>query len=198
MACCVWRQVPNCRRIKRAIFWHETAGRIKECITPVKGNGTQHFRAQKAAAKQQKWGSSIYFMLPLEHAGMPILAWSQFKPGMPSGMLLSAWDHSLASLPKFPLPKFQQPLQLDTKSSKSSEPRFSVSRYRSANRTHLRKPFKIKETKTSPWASWCVAWCCTTVSMAFHLHLLLALDLQLASNLFLENRWFLAYFHDQI
>lgn len=198
MACCVWRQVPNCRRIKRAIFWHETAGRIKQCITPVKGNGTQQFRAQKAAAKQQKWVSSIYFMLPLEHAGMPDSSLISIQARNALRNVAQRLGSLTCISAQISLAHFQQHLQLDTKSSKSSEPRFSVSRYRSANRTHLRKPIKIKETKTSPWASWCVAWCCTTVSMAFHLHLLLALDLQLASNLFLENRWFLAYFHDQI
>ena len=48
---------------------------------------------------------------------------------------------------KISLAHFQQPLQLDTKSSKSSEPRYSVSRYRSANRTHLRKPIELKTRK---------------------------------------------------
>lgn len=147
MACCVWRQVPNCRRIKRAIFWHETAGRIKQCITPVKGNGTQQFRAQKAAAKQQKWVSSIYFMLPLEHAGMPDSSLISIQARNALRNVAQRLGSLTCISAQISLAHFQQHLQLDTKSSKSSEPRFSVSRYRSANRTHLRKPIKSKKRK---------------------------------------------------
>ncbi len=72
------------------LAWYGRENQEMHTVTTVKGNGTQQFRAQKAAAKQKKWRSSrILHLFNVTGAyGMP-----EFKPGIPSGMLLSASNH---------------------------------------------------------------------------------------------------------